>query len=205
VAGERKRGKKGQLVIRGVEPADMDQLAAIHRMPRVVWGTMQQPYQSADAWKKRVGGHDPAFNRWLCAELDGRVVGSISLELSKRPRARHVASIGMTVADDVQGRGIGSAMLDAVIELGEKWLGVLRFELSVWPDNVPAVRLYRSRGFVVEGVQRAIALRDGVMVDALQMARVAPNLPWPRVTAEDAANRPLPALPSPRRRNPKLN
>jgi L-phenylalanine/L-methionine N-acetyltransferase len=201
---ERKR-KRGQLIIRGVEPTDLDQLAALHRMPRVVWGTMQQPFQSAEAWKKRVTANDPAQNRWLCAELDGRVVGSIALQLSQRPRARHVASIGMAVADDVQGRGIGAALLDAAIELGEKWLGVLRFELSVWPDNVPGVRLYRSRGFAVEGVLRAYALRDGVLCDALQMGRVAANLPWPRVTAEDAANRPLPALPSPRKRNPKLN
>lgn len=199
------RRKRGAVIVRAVEPADHDALAALHQRPRVVWGTLQTPLQSADAWKKRVGASDPEMNRWLCAVVDGQVVGSCVLHLSPRPRSRHVASIGMAVADEHQGRGIGRALLDAAIALGEKWLGILRFELTVWPDNAPGVRLYRSRGFVVEGVLRAYALRDGVIVDALQMARVAPHFPYPRLTAEDAANRPLPALPSPKRRNPKLN
>src|SRR5687767_824490 len=124
---ERKRSRR--IVVRGVEPADYDALAALHQHPRVIAGTMQIPLQSADAWKKRVGASDPQTNRWLCAEVEGKVVGSLVLRVSQRLRQRHVADIGMCVADPWQGRGVGAALLDSAIELAEKWLGVLRIEL----------------------------------------------------------------------------
>jgi putative acetyltransferase len=49
--------------------------------------------------------------------------------------------------------------------------------LTVYTDNAGAIALYRKFGFVDEGVHRAFALRDGVYVDALAMARLHPNPP----------------------------
>jgi putative acetyltransferase len=42
----------------------------------------------------------------------------------------------------------------------------------VYSDNAAAIRLYEKVGFVVEGIARDFALRDGVFVDALLMARL---------------------------------
>ena len=78
----------------------------------------------------------------------------------------------MSVHDDFQGRGIGSALLGSLIDTADKWLNLRRLELAVYVDNEPAIRLYKRFGFVIEGTRRAVAFRDGAFVDDYAMARV---------------------------------
>ena len=62
----------------------------------------------------------------LVAELDGRVVGSLSVHVESNPRRRHCAGIGMAVHDGFQGRGVGTALLLAALDLADNWLGLHR-------------------------------------------------------------------------------
>jgi putative acetyltransferase len=110
----------------------------------------------------------------LVAEIDGRVVGALGLHMDTSPRQRHVGSIGMMVHDDFQGQGVGTALMAAMIDLADNWLGLRRIELHVYTDNGSAVHLYEKFGFVIEGTARQFALRGGVYVDAYVMARVRP-------------------------------
>jgi len=181
-------------VIRGYEPSDAATLVAVMNEPSVVAGTLQVPFQTSADVAEKWGKSDP-FRKNLVLELDGRPVAMGTLMLAASPRMRHTGHLAMVVSESAQGRGLGGKLLDALLELGERWHGVLRFDLDVWVDNVRAIRLYRSRGFAIEGIARAMALRDGELVDAFRMARVAPSLPWPRVTAESAAQREPPRLP----------
>ena len=100
------------------------------------------------------------------------VAGALVLMVEPVPRRRHVASIGMAVHDDWAGRGVGTALMQAALDLADNWLGLTRVELTVWADNQAALALYRKAGFVEEGVARDYGLRHGVLVDALYMARV---------------------------------
>jgi len=52
-------------------------------------------------------------------------------------------------------------------------MNLRRVELTVYADNEAAHNLYRKFGFEVEGRLRDYALRDGVFVDTLSMARCA--------------------------------
>jgi putative acetyltransferase len=93
-------------------------------------------------------------------------------------RQLHVATLGLGVHDAWTGRGIGTALLTALIDSADNWLGIWRLQLVVYVDNAPALRLYRRFGFEVEGTHRAYALRDGQYVDAYAMARIrAPEFP----------------------------
>jgi len=184
-----------KIVIRAMEGADAEALSAVFGSKSVVAGTLQIPHTSAEERRARFESRSPE-DRLLVAELDGKVVGMVGVHPSSRPRMRHVASIGMAVAEAYQRQGVGTALLDAAIELAEKWLGILRIELCVWVDNKAAIALYRNRGFEIEGVARAYALRDGEVVDAFHMARIAERMPWARVTAEEVAQRTPPQLPS---------
>jgi putative acetyltransferase len=80
----------------------------------------------------------------------------------------------MTVRDDWQGRGVGTKLLQAALDLADRWLALRRVQLTVYVDNEPALRLYRKHGFEVEGTLRQIAFRDGEYVDGFLMARLRP-------------------------------
>ena len=86
----------------------------------------------------------------------------------------------MAVRDDWQGKGAGSALMQAAVDLADKWLNLTRLELEVYTDNEPAIRLYKKFGFITEGTLRQFAYRDGIFVDAYTMARLRTDLPKPR-------------------------
>ena len=107
----------------------------------------------------------------LIAVMDGQIVGSAGFNRYQGRRS-HVAGIGLGVHDDFQGRGVGTALLAALIDAADNWFAIKRLELAVFTDNTRAIRLYERFGFEAEGVQRAFAFRAGQYVDALGMARV---------------------------------
>jgi putative acetyltransferase len=84
-----------------------------------------------------------------------------------------VASIGMAVHDAHQGRGVGTALMKAALDLADNWLQFTRIELTVYTDNVAALALYKKFGFEIEGTHKQYAFRNGVYVDAYAMARLA--------------------------------
>jgi putative acetyltransferase len=158
--------------VRRTEPADY---AAVHRifsMPKVVWGTLQVPFPSAETWRKRFA-EPPEGSFQLVACVDDEVVGHISLHtFPNHPRRRHVGQIGMAVHGDWQGKGVGTALMQAVVDLADKWLNLSRLELTVFIDNEPAIRLYKRFGFTIEGTFVRFAFRDGQYVDTYAMARL---------------------------------
>ncbi len=160
------------IVIRAREPSDAEALAAVFKCPGVIAGTLQLPYQSVEARRERMAHQTEPDAYSLVAEVDGRVVGSLGLHVETAARRRHCGSIGMGVHDDFQGRGVGTALMSALVELADCWLGLERIELSVYTDNAPAVHLYEKFGFTIEGTARRYALRQGSYVDVYLMARL---------------------------------
>jgi len=132
---------------------------------------MQLPLRSLEGRREQYNQSRPDMHS-LVAEVDGRVVGQLGLFLESAARRRHVGSVGMAVHDDFQGRGIGSAMMAAALELADNWLNLHRIELEVYTDNPAAIRLYEKFGFVIEGTMRHFAFRNGEYVDAYKMGRV---------------------------------
>jgi putative acetyltransferase len=159
------------IIVRAQEPTDAEAMLKVIHGEKAYSGTLQLPFFSLDAMKKRVstpfeGGYI------LVAEVDGEVVGSIGLHIGSNMRRRHVADIGMMVRDDMQGKGVGSALMAAIIDMAENWLQITRLELTVYTDNAAAIGLYQKFGFEIEGTHRKYAFRDGVYVDAHSMGRL---------------------------------
>ncbi len=112
-------------------------------------------------------GLDDPTVRTLVVEdpATSRLVGQGTAHLARYG----VAEIGMNLAAGVRGRGLGGHLIDALID-GARELGAHKAELQVWPHNEPALRLYLSRGFVVEGRFRAHYRRSsGQVWDAILM------------------------------------
>ncbi len=161
-----------KIEIRSSEPEDYQAIHEIHSQPKAIWGTLQIPFASPEKWRKRLA-EQPENLYGLVACMESRVVGSLGLGLVvQSPRRRHAAELGIAVHDDWQGQGIGAALLDAALDLADKWLNLTRLELTVYIDNEPAIALYRKFGFEVEGTLRNYSFRDGAYIDVYAMARV---------------------------------
>jgi putative acetyltransferase len=157
--------------VRHAEPGDYEALREIHSQPKVVRGTLMLPFPSVESWKKRLA-EKPTSLYCLVACVDDELVGTLSLKHETHPRRRHAGYVGMSVHDLWQGRGIGSALMEAVIELADNWLSLSRLELNVYTDNDAAIHLYEKHGFEIEGTLRDYAFRDGGFVDSYAMARI---------------------------------
>jgi L-phenylalanine/L-methionine N-acetyltransferase len=161
------------LIIRAREPGDWQELAALLELPKVRWGTLRLPFTRHDQWRRMMENPSDATTG-IVAVLDGRLVGSADVTHHKGRRS-HAGEIGMSVHDEFHGRGIGAAMMAALIDVADNWLNLKRLELTVYVDNEPAIRLYRKFGFEVEGTRRADAFRHGQYVDSFAMARLRPG------------------------------
>jgi putative acetyltransferase len=158
------------VAIRAAEPTDAEAIHQILRCPGVVANTLQLPWRPLEYTRDRYVARPD--EHVLVALVDDRVVGHLGLSIEHGPRRRDVAKFGMAVHDDYQGRGVGSALMTAMLDLADNWLGLRRIELEVWADNVRAVHLYEKFGFAIEGTGRQYARRAGELVDAHFMARL---------------------------------
>ena len=158
--------------IRRAEPNDYEAIYKIFTYPKAVWGTLQIPYPSAERWRKRLADPDDGtYNLLACVE--GEVIGHLGLQTNPtRPRRVHVGNIGMAVRDDWHGKGVGSALMQATVDLADRWLNLTRLELDVYTDNEAALALYKKFGFNLEGTMVQAAFRDGEFVDVYMMARL---------------------------------
>ena len=161
--------------IRRLEPSDYEAVQKLFTGSKAMKGTLQLPYPSIESWRKRLA--EPSEGLYaLGAYLGDELVGQLGLHTSPSiSRRRHAGQIGMAVRDDWQGKGVGTALMRAAVDLADNWLNLRRLELQVYVDNEPAIHLYQKFGFEIEGKLADFAFRDGQYVDAYMMARVREN------------------------------
>jgi RimJ/RimL family protein N-acetyltransferase len=123
-------------------------------------------------------------------EVDGRIVGHGGIE------GTGVAELGMLVARDWRGKGVGSALLQACVDWARA-AGAHKVALQVWPHNEAARNLYRKFGFREEGyLRRHYRRRNGELWDAVIMGLLISENEAGSTTAtpcgDEATGRPAP-------------
>ncbi len=174
------RKSREPITIRRTTTGDAAALARIMGDPEVLPNLLQVPYTSEEIWRQKLAENNTPgkTDMVVVAERGGVVVGNAGLHPSgANPRRRHAASLGIVVAKEAQGQGVGTALMQALCDYADHWAQLLRVELTVFVDNAPAIRLYERFGFVHEGTHRGFALRQGRYVDVHSMARLHPNPP----------------------------
>jgi putative acetyltransferase len=121
----------------------------------VVQGTLQLPFQTVESTRKWPSDMPNGLFYVLVACVDEEVVGNLDLSTApSTPRRRHAGHIAMAVHDDWQGKGIGSALMEAALDLADNWLNPIRVELTLYADNAAGIAPYEKFGFEIEGTHR---------------------------------------------------
>lgn len=170
------RTSAARISVRRATVADAEAFAAMLGHPEVFPQLLQMPHANPELWRTRLADMVGKPDLLLVAvSAAGEVVGGAGLHPAGASlRRRHVMELGMQVQPAWQRQGVGTQLLQALCDYADNWLGLLRLELVVYADNDKAQALYRRFGFVQEGVHRCHAMRDGVYVDSLSMARLNP-------------------------------
>ncbi|MBP2196070.1 GNAT family N-acetyltransferase [Pantoea cypripedii] len=159
------------IVVRHTTPADATALFQLYSHAETQANTLHLPLQSPALWQERLQTMRPGEQR-LVACIDGQIVGQLTLSVLEQARRRHTATLGMGVDPAFHRRGVGSALMAAMVDLCDNWLQVTRIELTVFADNAAAIGLYKKFGFEREGTARRHAMRNGELVDTDYMARL---------------------------------
>lgn len=110
---------------------------------------------------------------WLVAELDGQVVGyCYATQYRPRPAYRFTIEDSVYIAAEMGGRGIGSALLSALIARCQQ--GPFRQMLAIIGNgerNAGSLNLHKKLGFEVAGNFRAVGFKHGEWRDTLLMQR----------------------------------
>lgn len=157
-------------------PAAVQLYAAVAAEGR--WIGREVPFDEADTRDRWAATIDAKDHYNTVAEIPGRFVGVDDppsygdlvgyLHLGVAPYG--VAELGMHVAADVRGRGIGRALLLDAIAWARAEPSVHKIALQVWPHNEAAIGLYRRCGFEQEGyLHRHYRRRNGDLWDAVVM------------------------------------
>lgn len=124
---------------------------------------------AAPEWEVWDAGHRPDCR--LVARQGEQVIGWAALSpVSRRAVYRGVAEVSIYVAEAARGRGVGRALLAALIEASEA-AGVWTLQASVFSENEASVALHLSWGFRVVDRRERIGLHHGVWRDTLMLER----------------------------------
>jgi L-amino acid N-acyltransferase YncA len=161
------------VVVRDATEQDMPAIQAIYAQ-EVLHGiaSFEEVPPTTDAMLARRESVRDLGLPYLAAELEGQVVGySYATAYRPRPAYRYTVEDSVYVAQGMQGRGIGRALLSALIARCET--GPWRQMIAVIGDsgNTGSIALHRQQGFRLVGTFEAVGFKLGRWVDTVHMQR----------------------------------
>jgi phosphinothricin acetyltransferase len=157
--------------VRPATPADIPAIATIYRHA-VLHGTASfelEPPDEAEMLRRYeavVGGGYPYF----VAEMDGKVLGyAYANAYRTRPGYRFTVEDSVYITPDAQGKGIGRALLHALIEASTK--AGFRLMVAVIGDSrhYASIAMHRNAGFTFAGTIHSVGYKFGRWLDSVSM------------------------------------
>ncbi len=125
--------------------------------------------KAAPDWEKWDAGHFRCCRR--VARGGENVLGWAALSpVSARAVYAGVAEVSVYVAGWARGRGVGSALLSALVAASEE-NGIWTLQANIFPENEPSIAIHRKCGFRLVGTREGIGLMDGRWRDTVLMER----------------------------------
>jgi RimJ/RimL family protein N-acetyltransferase len=87
----------------------------------------------------------------LVAEAEGRIVGDITLHMRQKGWKRHLGNVRVVVAKDYQGRGLGTLLINEIVELAGEF-GLEKLLAEIHFQAVGAFNAFKNAGFSVKAI-----------------------------------------------------
>lgn len=159
----------GQIVLAPLSAEDWPAAAGIYEAG--IAGGNATFEAAAPPWEQwsRMRAEYPAV---VARAADGEVLGWAALTpVSPRPVYRGVGAVSIYVAPQQTRRGVGRALLQALVEAAER-AGFWTLEAGIFPENAASVALHESCGFTFVGVRKRVGqMPDGRWRDVLLYER----------------------------------
>ena len=102
----------------------------------------------------------------LLALLNDEIAGIVNITADQRKRVRHIGDLFIVIGKKYWNNGLGSLLLEEVVEWAQASGILRRLQLTVQTRNQAAVHLYQKNGFVIEGRQdRGAYIEEGKFID----------------------------------------
>ena len=112
-------------------------------------------------------------NLFLVSEVEGKIVGFTRLEGNMLSRFKHKAEFGICILKEYWGYGIGKVLMENVLSLADT-MGIKKISLNVVETNRKAIELYKSYGFIEEGLLINDRIhKDGKYYNTVIMGRIS--------------------------------
>lgn len=112
-------------------------------------------------------------NSVIFVARDGNtVVGDASLSCSERERLKHHGELGISVLKEYWGNGIGSKLMQKIIDFARNDANAEILFLNVRSDNHRAISLYKKFGFKKVGILPGYLKINGQLIDCDYMCLV---------------------------------
>lgn len=109
----------------------------------------------------------------LVAKIGEQVVGVLNVSSGNFDRINHIGEVFIAVRQAYQGYGIGSFLMEGLMDWAEHTPVIRRLELDVQVRNEKAIGLYQKFGFAIEATkQRGAKTKNGEFLDVYAMAKL---------------------------------
>ena len=109
----------------------------------------------------------------LLALLNDEIAGLVNITADQRKRVRHIGDLFIVIGQKYWNNGLGSLLLEEVVEWAQASGVLRRLQLTVQTRNQAAVHLYQKYGFVIEGRQeRGAYIEEGKFIDVYLMGKL---------------------------------
>lgn len=165
------------VIIRGAELKDiklmskfLDQIGKDSSFTLIYEGQIFDKRLMKKNWKNIIKSSTSLL---IGAYAEDQIVGQLFFRVPtpEHPWTKHIGKFGMMVTKDYWGEGIGSKLMDIMIEFA-KTIRLSKIEAMVRTDNDRALKLYERKGFVIEGTKQNSAFIHDEFKDEYFIAKI---------------------------------
>ena len=162
------------LAIRPMLSADAEQVLAVYQAGLDAGDASFET--AVPSWAAFDAARLPGHRHVATADDTGELLGWVAASpVSARGVYAGVVEHSVYVAPEARGRGVGDALLQALIDSTEA-AGIWTIQSGIFPENFPSIRLHQRQGFRVVGTRERIGQHHGRWRDVVLLERRSPSI-----------------------------